>query len=971
MSLLSKFFGDPNQKYIKSLDPLLEQINKLGAEYRNMSDGDMAELALKWRQQLKQGKKLDDLLAQVFAAVRQAAARHMETKGHFDVQLIGAYAMHQGKIAEMKTGEGKTSYAVSPAAALNALSGCGVHVITVNDYLSKRDAGWIGGVYHRLGLSVGVIVHQAAFMYDPLYKSEDDFEDSSEIQMPNLRPVNRKQAYECDITYGTNNEFGFDYLRDNMAQSLEQKVQRELNYAIIDEVDSILIDEARTPLIISGPAEQAADKYRKFASLVTKLKLGDDYNVDEKMRAATLTEDGIKKMEQWLGMENIYTEGGISEVHHIEAALKAQVIFERDKDYVVKDGEIIIVDEFTGRLMYGRRYSEGLHQAIEAKEGVEIKQESVTMATITFQNYFRMYKKLAGMTGTAATEAEEFSKIYDLEVVVVPTNKPTIRIDQPDLIYKNETAKFNAVIEDVKQRNKAGQPVLIGTISIEKNEQLSFLLEKAGVKHNILNAKNHAREAEFIAEAGSKGAVTLATNMAGRGVDIVLGGEGATKNQSQEIKDLGGLYVIGTERHESRRIDNQLRGRSGRQGDPGESRFYVSLEDDLMRIFGSERIGAIMNTLGIPDDQPIEHKMISKSLEAAQKKVEGRNFDIRKHLVEYDDVINKHREVVYRKRNRILKIYHSLRQGDKIQDTVDANSKEKSSKTQKNFNNQILASKQDINDKPQISNNREYNDLKDMVLEMVENEIEQVVSFHTQSEDESSWNIDEVYEVVDTIFPLPVEVRLKMDDIQKTAGDNQADMRARNKLIDYLVGLAKEDYDKLERNINDIAKSDNSQLEARVMPIRQAEKAILLRSIDMLWVEHIDAMDHLRRGIGLRGYGQKDPLVEYKREAYQMFVALQNNIQKQVVYSIFKIEAAPGGTKAGNSNLVYKGANKTAGFSSYASRADNTNMSMPATIGAVSSSVVKPAPIEHKKKIGRNDPCPCGSGKKYKKCCGA
>ncbi len=929
MSLFTKIFGDPNQKYIKSLDPLVEEIQQLKSKYEKMSDADLKNLTILWRKELDKDKILDDLLPQVFAATREAAQRTMGS-GHFDVQMIGASVLHQGKIAEMKTGEGKTSYAVSPAATLNAVSGKGVHIITVNDYLSKRDTGWIGGVYHALGLTVGTVVHDKAYTYDPKYNNEEEIEGKTK----HLKPISRKEAYECDITYGTNNEFGFDYLRDNMVQDKDKKVQRGHTYAIIDEIDSILIDEARTPLIISAPGGQATSKYQKFSGLIPQLKEGEDYNIDEKMKAATLTEDGIRKMEGFLEVDNIYTEGGISEVHHIEQALKAHTLFTRDKDYVIKEGEIIIVDEFTGRLMYGRRYSEGLHQAIEAKEGVAIKQESVTMATITFQNYFRMYKKLSGMTGTAATEAEEFSKIYGLEVVVIPTNKPVLRIDRGDLIYKNEEAKFRAVIVDIKERSQQGQPVLVGTISIEKNELFSHSLSQEGVEHNILNAKNHQTEADIIASAGAKGAVTLATNMAGRGVDIVLGGESGSQEDKKEIKELGGLYVIGTERHESRRIDNQLRGRSGRQGDPGETRFYVSLQDDLMRVFGSDKVGGIMGKLGLSEDQAIEHPMISKSLESAQKKVEGHNFDVRKHLVEYDDIINKHREVVYKRRNRILKIYDLLQKG-------------KQSKK---------------------------GSLKDIILEMLDTEIDQVAMFHTSSDDEGDWNIDEIYEVADTIFPVPLAVRLKMDDIQKTAGDKVADIKARSKLINYLIDLSRKAYDDLEEKINALGKEEST---SKVEPMREIEKMILLRSIDMLWVEHIDAMDHLRQGIGLRGYGQRDPLIEYKREAYQMFIILQNNIQKQVVYSIFKVGQVPAPQEqADQPSMQLKGADKSSSLKGSISslaqpEGQNTTTTAPKKIGAVSSSAAQAAPVEGgKKKVGRNDPCPCGSKKKYKKCCG-
>ncbi len=955
MSLLTKILGDPNKKYIEKLAPMIVEIRKLGSRFEKMNEVELKKLADKWKQQVAQGKSLEELMPEVFAAVRETAKRRMGS-GHFDVQMIGARVLHEGKIAEMKTGEGKTSYAVSPAATLNALEGKGVHIITVNDYLSKRDAAWIGSVYTALGLSVGAIVHERAYCYDDKF-SNVEFDDE---RMKKLKPCSRKEAYECDITYGTNNEFGFDYLRDNMAQNIEDKVQRGWHYAIIDEVDSILIDEARTPLIISAPADEATERYRKFASLIPRLKEGEDYNVDEKMRAATLTEEGIKKMEQWLGVENIYTEKGASEVHHIEQALKAYALFHRDKDYVVKDGEIIIIDEFTGRLMHGRRYSEGLHQAIEAKEGVRVKQESVTMATITFQNYFRMYEKLAGMTGTAATEAEEFSKIYNLDVIIIPTNKPVIRLDQPDLIYKSEQAKFKAVIEDIKRRQAKGQPVLVGTISIEKNEFFSHLLDREGVKHNILNAKNHMKEAAIIAEAGQKGKVTLATNMAGRGVDIKLGGEGATQEEYEEIKSLGGLYVIGTERHESRRIDNQLRGRAGRQGDPGETRFYVSVDDDLMRIFGSDRIKRVMETLRMPDDMPIEHKMISKSLESAQKKVEGHNFDMRKHLLEYDDVINKHREVIYKKRDRILEIYQHLQSGKPLSKVVT----------------------QEQNKQLGIDYN--YNSFKEIIMEMVENEIEQVVIFHTQAEDESEWDLDEIYEVVDTIFSLPLEVRLKMDDIQKTelAGgrsSKKVNLATRDKIINYLIDLAYRAYEDLEKKVNSL--SGDKQQVKKIKPMQEIEKMILLRAFDMLWVEHIDAMDHLRTGIGLRGYAQKDPLVEYKREAYRMFIQLNNNIAKQVVYSIFKVALAMSDNPApaidlnlDNSKLELKGADKDSPQSStllgHNYQVDNQSVNITTRTKAVNidNSDIKPAPLKHSFKVGRNDPCPCGSGKKYKKC---
>ncbi|MEK7211778.1 MAG: preprotein translocase subunit SecA, partial [Patescibacteria group bacterium] len=736
------------------------------------------------------------------------------------------------------------------AVYLNALEGKGAHVITVNDYLSRRDATWMGQIYYALGLSVSCVNHQTAFIYDPAYtkKEEEKNAEGSEvdksrdtlgvfkIEYSYLRPVQRREAYEADITYGTNNEFGFDYLRDNMAPNLEQKVQRPLNFAIVDEVDSILIDEARTPLIISAPAEESTDLYYKFADLVKRLREGEDYNVDLKMRAATLSEGGISRMEKFLGVANIYEAGGVKMAHHIDQALKARALFVRDKDYVVKDGEVIIVDEFTGRMMFGRRYSEGLHQAIEAKEGVKIQRESETLATVTFQNYFRLYKKLAGMTGTAATEAEEFSKIYNLEVVEVPTNKLMVREDLVDRIYKSEHGKWMAVVKEIKERHGKGQPLLVGTISIERNEFLSNLLEREGVPHKLLNAKNHEKEAETIAQAGRVGAVTIATNMAGRGVDIIFGGNPVNPEEAAKVRELGGLHVIGTERHESRRIDNQLRGRAGRQGDPGSTQFYVSMQDDLMKIFASDTVRSLMDRLGLPEDMPIENSLVSKSLESAQKKVEGHNFDIRKHLLEYDDVLNKHREVIYKKRDDILGI-------------------------------------------------TEKGSLRDEILKLVEQEIEQIVLFHTSNPNELEWNVEEIYESVGTIFPIKTESRIKMDDLRHHAGDKLQDISARTGIIEYLVGLANTAGDEFERRIENAAPEG---LDARKF-IAEVQKNVMLHAIDAIWVEHLEAMDHLKQGIGLRGYGQRDPLVEYKREAFRMFQELIAYINKQVVYNIFKI----------------------------------------------------------------------------------
>ena len=913
MGFLNKIFGDPNERVVEGLRPLVEEINGLEPKYQNLSDEQLKEQTRGLRERLAEGQTLDDILPEAFALVREAAKRTLGQR-HFDVQLLGGMVLHRGQIAEMRTGEGKTLTSTL-AVCLNALEGKGVHVITVNDYLARRDAVWMGQVYDLLGLSVGCINHESSFVYDPSFqlasaekkwdKERDERRDelgNFKVEQSYLRPMTRNEAYLADITYGTNNEFGFDYLRDNMAGHLSQMVQRELNYAIIDEVDSILIDEARTPLIISAPAEESTEKYYKFANLVTHLKEGDDFNIDEKMRAATYNEGGQNRVSGLLGYDP-WQESRLDDIHHLEEALRASTLFKRDRDYVVQEGEVVIVDEFTGRLMFGRRYSGGLHQAIEAKEKVEIQKESVTLATVTFQNYFRLYKKLAGMTGTAATEAEEFSKIYKLETVVMPTNKPMVRKDLTDRIYKNEEGKFQAIVREIKERNDKGQPVLVGTISIERNEYLAELLAREGVSHQILNAKNHEKEAQIIAQAGRRGAVTVATNMAGRGVDIILGGNPPDADEAEKVRQLGGLHVLGTERHESRRIDNQLRGRSGRQGDPGSSQFYVSLEDDLMRIFGSDRIKSLMTTLGVPDDMPLENGMISRSLEAAQKKVEGHNFDIRKHLVEYDDVINKHREVIYKKRREVL----------------------------------------------------EKENIREMILEMVDKEIEQVVLFHTADENESNWNIGEIYEATGTIFPLETADRIALSGIQSGAGDKAEDAAARTKIIDYLSGLASKAYVGLEERVG------NPEL------MRRIEKATVLRTIDNLWIEHLENIDSLRAGIGLRGYGQRDPLIEYKKEAYQMFAELMNAVNTQVVYSIYKMgmarDVAVRTAQPKEIRLSAPAKTMSKGGGQFAGEGDPAQAPVPAA--------AKSGP-----KVGRNDPCPCGAKKengepvKYKNCHG-
>ena len=890
-SFLSKILGDANAGELKKLEPLVEKINKLEPKIKRLSSEELKNKTEEFKKRLEGKETLDDILPEAFACVRESSRRAIGERP-FDVQVVCAIALHQGKITEMKTGEGKTLAATMPL-YLNALSGKGVHLVTVNDYLAKRDTSWMGPIYYSLGLSCGCIQHEGGFLYDPDYspeeseKSEDlENKEPKAVDVIDLRPVSRSEAYHADITYGTNNEFGFDYLRDNMVWDLSKRAQQSLHFAIVDEVDSILIDEARTPLIISAPDTESTEKYYQFARIVPKLKENEDYNVDEKMRAVTLTEAGVSKVEDILGVGNIYEQGGIELVHHLEQALRAQVLFKRDKDYVIKGGQVIIVDDFTGRLMFGRRYSEGLHQALEAKEAVEVKRESKTLATITFQNYFRMYRKLSGMTGTAATSAEEFSKVYNLEVVIIPTNKPMIRRDQPDIILKTEEAKFNAVVGEVKKRYKRGQPVLLGTVSIEKNEIIDGLLTQAGVPHQVLNAKNHEEEAQIIAKAGLKSTVTVATNMAGRGTDIKLG---------KGVVDLGGLFVLGTERHEARRIDNQLRGRSGRQGDPGESQFFVSLEDDLMRIFGGDRIKGVMEALKIPEDQPIENRLISRSIEEAQRKIEGYHFDMRKHVLEYDDVMNKQREVIYKRREKYLRFSYSGK-------------------------------------------------LKREIIRMIKDEITQVVVAHTADLDPEAWDLEEIYEVVNTIFPLPSDAHReligKRDEIKA---------QTRDRLIGYLINLSKEAYAKREEEVTPDT-------------MRQIEKAVLLQSVDTLWVDHLDAMSQLQEGIGLRGYGQQDPLVEYKNEGYRMFGQLLSSIQTQVVYSIFKV-----GVVMKKASPIKEAQDK--GLLKESGSFDDSGTFASGDSSKASSKDSSQEPMRVKK-VGRNDPCPCGSGKKYKKCCG-
>ena len=852
---------DSNEKELKRLQHLVDRTNSFESDFEKLTDAELRAKTDEFKARLKDGEELDKLLPEAYAAVREAAKRTIKQR-HFDVQLMGGVVLHQGKIAEMATGEGKTLVATLPL-YLNALTAKGCHLVTVNDYLAKRDCNWMGPIYHALGVSVVCInamqspdQPSPSFLYDPDFDSEDP-------KWKYLRPITRRQAYEADITYGTNNEFGFDYLRDNMVLDLSQCVQRELNYAIVDEVDSILIDEARTPLIISGPAEEATKKYYTFAQLVSRLKKDDDYTIDERTRACSLTENGTTRMEKMLrnaGLlkaPNFYDPSNYFLTRYLENALKAHALFRRDKDYMVKDGQVIIVDEFTGRLMFGRRYSEGLHQAIEAKEGVKIQRESITLATITFQNYFRLYQKLAGMTGTAATEAEEFHKIYKLEVVTIPTNEPLIRTEHPDQIYKDEKAKFEAVAREIEQWHKQGRPVLIGTTSIEKSEHLSDLLTRKGVPHQVLNAKHHEKEAAIVAQAGSLEAVTVATNMAGRGVDIILGGNPEGRDEQEwleehkKVVELGGLHVVGTEHHEARRIDNQLRGRAGRQGDPGSSRFYASLEDEVVRRFGGERIGGLMHWAGLGEDKPIEHPMVSKAITNAQVQTEGYNFDIRKHLVEYDDVVNQHREVIYDERKKILS----------------------------------------------------GADLKANIMSMVTDEIQSMVDAHF---DYAKAELDAtgLREDISTIFPLPPQ--LGSDGFSELSAEQIAE-----KLTNHAVEL----YEQKEKEIG----SENMRL---------IERVVMLRVIDQLWMEHLTAMEDMRQGIGLRAVGQQDPLVVYKREGRTLFDGLLASIQHDVARSIYHV------------------------------------------------SLVKKEPPRKKqaviagKKVGRNDPCPCGSGKKYKYCCG-
>ncbi|MDP9237502.1 MAG: preprotein translocase subunit SecA [Chloroflexota bacterium] len=907
MKLFSKIFGD-NEREVKRYWPIVEQVNAHEEAFEALSDEELRAKTDEFRGRLEQGESIDDLLPEAFAVVREAAKRKVEQRP-YDVQIIGGVVLHEGKISELKTGEGKTLTATLPL-YLNALEGRGTHLVTVNDYLAKRDAQWYGPVFDVLGLTLGVLQHEEAFLYSAEKQSDTE-------NMEHLKPCSRREAYYADITYGTNHEFGFDYLRDNMAVSMDARVQRELHYAIVDEVDNILIDEARTPLIISGPAEDSAAKYQTFARMAPRLTVEEDYTIDEKARAVLLTEAGVEKIEKLLNIDNIYAPENYRLTRYMEAALKAQVIYKRDVDYVVKDGEIVIVDDFTGRLMFGRRWSDGLHQAIEAKEGVKIQNESITYATITLQNYFRLYGKLAGMTGTAATEGEEFFKIYKLEVIVIPTHMPMVREDFNDLVYRTERAKFEAVAEEISELKEHGRPVLVGTVSIEKSEYLSDLLTRKGIPHQVLNAKQHEKEAGIVAQAGRYAGVTIATNMAGRGTDIVLGGkpeEARPKEEWEEehnrVVEAGGLEIIGTERHESRRIDNQLRGRSGRQGDPGSSRFYVSFEDDIMRRFAPDWLPGMMARLGMEEDMPIESSWVSKAIETAQTKVEGHNFDIRKHVVDYDDVMNTQRDVIYKERVKTL----------------------------------------------------EGADLKSNILDMVREELTGIVDINTPGSHAEDWDLEALLAEANSVVKLS-------DEFTPAA---LASMTP-DAILEAIIQYAEDAYEDKEEEIGtDI--------------MRQLERLVMLRSIDSLWVEHLTAMDDMRQGIGLQAYGQTDPLVAYKREAHDMWTQLLANIRNQVARTIYHVEIAaapravapPVVTVASQPGVAAESHGNGAAPSMQDERAQRS-IATAAGVKAPPKNLRTNQPTEGgggrtvvaTQKIGRNEPCYCGSGKKYKKCHGA
>ncbi len=907
IEFLNKLLGDPNEKELKRVRPVVPKVREWQKKYQDLQLADLPMKTEEFKKRIAGGESVDDLLPEAFGLVCRACELLKGSSASlgqqtftwnmvpFDVQIIGGAALHKGCIAEMKTGEGKTLVCTLPV-YLNALSGKGVHVVTVNDYLARRDSTWMGLLYNALGLTVGVIIHE---------KTTEE----------------RRTAYASDVTYGTNNEFGFDYLRDNMSVSIDRQVQRGLHYAIVDEVDSILIDEARTPLIISQPAGESTTKYQQYAQLVQGLAENTHYTRDEKQRVATLTEEGVKKMEELLGLENIYTEKGFEEVHHIEQALRAHAIYRTDVDYVVKDGEIIIVDEFTGRLMPGRRYSHGLHQAIEAKERVEVQRESKTLATITFQNYFRLYGKLAGMTGTAKTEEEEFESIYKLGTLVIPTHMPVTRDDNSDAVYSTVVAKFRAVAKIAKEKYEKGQPVLIGTTSIEKSEAMGLLLEEMQVPYQILNAKQHQREAEIIANAGQKGSITIATNMAGRGTDIKLG---------EGIAGLGGLVVLGTERHEARRIDNQLRGRSGRQGDPGESRFFVSMEDDLMRLFGGDRLKAMMVRLKVPDDVPLENSLVSRSIESAQKKVEGRNFDIRRHVVQYDDVMNKHREIIYKRRQKILQRLAEFENG----------------------NEELKTSTEQPSDE---------SPLHEVVLNILREEVQSLVALHCTATDPDAWGIDIIHSTIVGMHP-DLQTRMPLEKCKEFA-----DADALVKFLgDQLTGLYEE-----------------RCVAADPIAVAQAERVVTLRSIDTHWMDHIDDMAHLREQVAFAGFAQRDPLIEYKDQGFRRFQQLLATIDSTIARTLLQVDFRQFQPRAilqqaddelasirTNEDQIEAeleetgvGTSKAAGGGQMA----GDILSARPSGGRSSAPMVKE---RHTQDVGRNDACPCGSGKKFKKCHG-
>jgi preprotein translocase subunit SecA len=919
-ALLKKIFGTKHERDVKRMMPVVQAINALEASLAPLDDAGLRAKSDEFKKRIEDGEPLDEVLPEAFAVCREAARRTVGMR-HFDVQLIGGMVLHDGTIAEMATGEGKTLVATLPA-YLNALTSRGVHIVTVNDYLAKRDAQWMGPIYEALGLTVGVIQHEASFLYDPKFVTSD-------IRLTSLRPCTRPEAYRADITYGTNNEFGFDYLRDNMRFSLDELVQRELHYAIVDEVDSILIDEARTPLIISGPADESTDLYYKIDRIIPKLrraatitegKLSEieaekkgDFIVDEKARAVALTEEGIASCERLLNVENLYDPRNMTMLHHIQQGLRAHALFRRDVDYIVKDGQVVIIDEFTGRQMPGRRWSDGLHQAVEAKEAVRIERENQTLATITFQNYFRMYDKLAGMTGTAETEAEEFAKIYKLGVTVVPTNQTLRRVNSPDVVYKTEREKFNAVVDDVIERHQKGQPCLVGTVSIEKSETLSSLLKKRGIRHEVLNAKYHEREAEIVAQAGREGAVTIATNMAGRGTDILLGGnpdflskeimrkrgldpvtaaaperEAAlgearriTEPEHKRVIERGGLHIVGTERHEARRVDNQLRGRSGRQGDPGSSRFYLSLQDDLLRIFGSQRVERIMERLGMQEGEPIEHKLVTRAIATAQKRVETHNFEIRKHLLEYDDVMNKQREVIYGMRRQILE---GESQAEAVAEWID---------------------------------------------ELTEGTADAYAARGAHPED---WDLGGLTEALHRQFDTRIPAAQLGEIVSR---------------------------EELDATVREAVKARFAERERELGPdlLQALERHEMMIVLDTQWKDHLLSIDHLKEGIGLRGYGQRDPLTEYKKEAFDLFEDMFERMKAAVIERLFKVQIVRDAPMELPAMTAWTDARESRG-----EIADG-----PARPAAPARPQAAPR-TPTGEKIGRNDPCFCGSGKKYKKC---